>query len=104
MSNIKIVEQILSKPIEHLVLREKRLPNIEVLRLYREVYKFAGKFYWNNERGQPWREALRKSARKEFDLSKQESDPILVMKMMVTTRKSMEELQEKLFSAQSKLI
>lgn len=64
MSNGKIVEQILSKPIEHLIMRRKRLPNIEVLRLYREVYKFAGKFYWNNEKGQPWREALRKSARK----------------------------------------
>lgn len=70
MSKAKIIEQILSKPIEHLVLKKKRLPNIEVIRLYREVLKFTAKFYWNNEKGIPWRDALRKSARKEFDLSK----------------------------------
>ena len=47
---------------------------------------------------------LRKSARKEFDLSKQEQDPFLVMKMMVTTRECMKEIQEKLFAAQYELI
>lgn len=55
MSKGKIIEEILSKPIEHLLMRQKKLPNIEVIRLYRECYKFAGKFYWNNEKGQPWK-------------------------------------------------
>lgn len=32
-------------------MKKKRLPNIEVIRLYREVYKFAAKFHWNNEKG-----------------------------------------------------
>lgn len=64
MSNAKIIEQILSKPIEHLVMKQKKLPNMEVIRLYREVYKFAAKFHWNNEKGEPWRDALRRSARK----------------------------------------
>jgi hypothetical protein len=50
------------------------------------VLKYSARFYWNNERGECWRDILRKSARKEFDLSKEESDPFLVMKMMVTTR------------------
>lgn len=48
MSNAKIIEQILSKPIEHLVMKQKKLPNMEVIRLYRDVYKFAAKFHWNN--------------------------------------------------------
>ena len=72
MSRAKIIEEIFSKPIEHLLLKEKKLSNAEVIRLYREVYKFAAKFYWNNDKGQPWKEVLRRSARKEFDLSKEE--------------------------------
>jgi hypothetical protein len=35
---------------------------------------------------------IRKSARKEFDLSRYEKDPFLVMKMMLTTRECMGEL------------
>lgn len=51
MSNVKIIEQILSKPIEHLIMKQKKLPNMEVIRLYRDCYKFAAKFHWNNEKG-----------------------------------------------------
>lgn len=64
MNSAGIVEKIFSKPVEHLLLSRKKLPNIEVIRLYREAYKFAGKFYWNNEKGEPWTEALRRSMRK----------------------------------------
>ena len=58
MSRAKIIEEIFSKPIEHLLLKEKKLSNAEVIRLYREVYKFAAKFYWNNDKGQPWKEGV----------------------------------------------
>ena len=64
MSSAKIVQQILNKPIEHLVMKQKKLPNMEVIRLYRDVYKFTSKFHWNNEKGEPWRDALRRSALK----------------------------------------
>jgi len=43
-----LIEKMLSKPVEHLIMRQKRLPNIEVLRLYRDVYKYAAKFHWCN--------------------------------------------------------
>ncbi|CAM6004302.1 unnamed protein product [Sphagnum balticum] len=95
---------MLSKPVEHLALRHKRLPNLEVLRLYREVYKFAGKFQWNNEKGEPWFLILRKTARREFDLSKSETDPFLVMKMMVTTRECMQQMEHKICDAQIALV
>ena len=29
-------------------------PNLEALRLYREILKTAKKFYWPNENGEPW--------------------------------------------------
>lgn len=93
------IEMMLSRPIEHLVMRQKRLPNIEVIRLYREVYKHAAKFDWYNEKRERWTDIIRKSARKEFDLSKYETDPFLVMKMMVTTRECLGQLDEKLCSA-----
>jgi hypothetical protein len=82
----------------------KKLPNIEVLRLYREVYKFTYKFDWCNEKGELWRDVLRKSARREFDLSKDENDYIHVMKMMVTTRECMVDLQEKIFETHMRLV
>jgi hypothetical protein len=75
-----------------------------VLRLYREVFKFARKFDWVNEKGELWRDVLRKSARKEFDLSRHEQDKIIVMKMMVTTRECMADLQEKIFETHRKMV
>jgi len=50
-----LIEKMLSRPVEHLIMRQKRLPNIEVIRLYREVYKYAAKFDWYNERGEHWK-------------------------------------------------
>ena len=81
-----LIEKMLSRPVEHLLLSRRPLPNVEVIRLYREVYKYAAKFDWCNEKGEVWRDIIRKSARREFDLSREEHDPFLVMKMMVTTR------------------
>ena len=94
MSTRGIIEKILSQPIEKLVIERKLPPNKESLRLYREVLKFTRTFYWNNQNGENWSEVLRKSARKEFDLSRQESDALLVMKMILTTREAMQKTQE----------
>lgn len=59
-----MLERILSRPIEHLVVTGRPLPNIEILRLYRDVMKFTSQFYWNNGKGECWRDILRKAARK----------------------------------------
>ena len=47
---------------------------------------------------------IRKSARKEFDLSKDENDPFLIMKMMVTTRECLGQLDEKLCATQTAFV
>jgi len=52
---VDIIRKMLEQPVERLILTKKPLPNIEVLRLYREAYKFAAKMYWNNEKGEPWK-------------------------------------------------
>ena len=46
-----LIEKMLSRPIEQLIMKRKQLPNIEVIRLYRDVYKYAAKLDWNNLKG-----------------------------------------------------
>ena len=53
----------LKKPIETLERSNKRVPNAEILRLYRDVWKMTNRFHWNNEEGEPWRDILRKTSR-----------------------------------------
>lgn len=40
-------------------------------------------------------EIIRKSARREFEVSKGESDPLIAMKMIMTTRESIQKTKEK---------
>lgn len=79
------------------------MPNLEVLRLYRDVLKSTSGFFWFNERGECWRDVLRKSARREFDNSKYETDPVLLMKMMLTTREAIAKVQQQIFETQQRL-
>lgn len=60
--------QFLSKPIETLDRSSNlKMPNKELIRLYRDVLKMTQRFTWNNEDGQSWREILSKTARTEFE-------------------------------------
>ena len=38
---------------------------------------------------------IRKSARKEFDIGKSESDPLISMKMIMTSREALQKTKEK---------
>ena len=57
----------LKKSINQLERAEKPFPNLEVLRMYRETLKMTNRFTWNNDDGEPWKQILRKTARKEFE-------------------------------------
>jgi hypothetical protein len=46
--------QFLRTSVEQLDRSHKPIPNIEVLRLYREVLQMTRRFTWNNEDGEPW--------------------------------------------------
>lgn len=70
--------------------------------MYREVLKTTSGFFWFNEKGECWRDVLRKSARREFDNSKYETDPVLLMKMMVTTREAIAKVQEQMMNTQKR--
>ena len=81
-----IVEKVFSKTVDQLKRSNRRPPNREALRLYREVIKFCAEFNWHNTDGRLWRDILRENSRKEFEESREENDPVILYKMMVTTK------------------
>ena len=82
----EIVEKVFSKSITQLQRSNKRPPNKQSLRLYREVIKFCSDFNWPNDDGRLWKDILRENARKEFVQSKEEKDPLILHQMVVTTK------------------
>lgn len=85
----------LDKPIEQIAGFSRPLPNIEALRLYRDVIKFSRQFTWTDKRGVPWFLILRQSARQEFELSRQEHDPVKLGQMLITGRDALMKAQSK---------
>lgn len=83
-----LVEKVFSKTVDHLKRSNKKPPSREALRLYREVVKFCGEFDWTNTDGRVWRDILRENARKEFEESREEEDPVILYKMIVTTKEA----------------
>eukprot|EP00953_Heterococcus_sp_UTEX-ZZ885_P032742 17082-Heterococcus_DN1.PRE.1 len=47
--------------------------NREALHLYRDILRSCKRFHWCNEKGEPWSELLRQSARKEFEQAREEN-------------------------------
>ena len=70
-------------------------PNLEALRLYRDILRTAKSFYWPNDDGVPWRTVLCESARKEFEEARQERDPLIVARLLVVGRQCVLDTQVK---------
>lgn len=102
-----VIVNLFSKPVTKLKRTNRKPPSREILRLYREVMKFCSEFDWPNDQGEIWRDVLRKSARKEFEESREEIDPVIQYRMMVTTRDAMSQTREMLikqYATRNKLI
>jgi hypothetical protein len=67
----------------------------EALSLYREILRTTRVFHWCDETGTPWINRLRKEARKEFEASKEETDPLIIARMLVTGRDCVQQIQQK---------
>lgn len=89
-----IVDKVFSKPVEKLRRTNRKPPRKEALHLYREIIKFCAEFDWYNENGEIWRDRLRRSVREEFELARDEEDPLLLYKMQVTSRDAMMRTKE----------
>ena len=67
----------------------------EALSLYREILRTAKHFHWCDETGAPWNIRLRKQARQEFEASREESDPLILARLLVTGRDCVQQIQHK---------
>ena len=92
-------------------------PNKEALRLYRDIVRATRLYTWTDEKGVPWREVLLRNARNEFeagntgyvpsyaltDPARHESDPLVVMRLLVGGRDYLMQAQEKYMQAYQRL-
>lgn len=74
----------------------------EALSLYREILRTSKAFHWCDEEGIPWNQRLRAEARKEFEASKEENDPLIIARMLVTGRDCVQQIQHKFSEADRK--
>jgi hypothetical protein len=74
----------------------------EALSLYREILRTAKAFHWCDEQNVPWNAKLKVEARKEFEASKEEKDPLIIARMLVTGRECVREVQRKFNEADKK--
>ncbi|KAL2641354.1 hypothetical protein R1flu_008941 [Riccia fluitans] len=100
------VEEFLDK---HLTSKGAPLVGItttrrEVLSLYREVLRATRIFTWPNEQGVPWRDVLRLSARREFELARFEKDPEAIARLLVVGRDAVRATLERFSQKQDELV
>lgn len=85
--------QTLDGTAKHLTSSVRRT---EALSLYREILRTAKHFHWAEEKSKrPWNKILKEQARKEFEASKQESDPLVIARLLVTGRDCLQQVQIK---------
>lgn len=95
----------LNKPVESLERQNNaKIPNMEIVRLYRDVMKMTLRFTWANEDGQSWKEILQRTARTEFEQMKGETDTVKIAKFMISWRDSLMRIHEKVNDAQMKIM
>jgi hypothetical protein len=67
----------------------------EALSLYREILRTAKHFHWCDEKGIPWNTRLREQARQEFEASKEERDPLILARLLVTGLDCVQQVQNR---------
>ena len=72
---------------------------MEALSLYREILRTAKHFHWADQSGHPWNKKLRDEARKEFNESRTETDPLIIARMLVAGRDCLQQIQNKFNAA-----
>lgn len=68
----------------------------EALSLYREILRTAKHFHWADDKtGEPWNLRLKKQARQEFEEAKEETDPLILARLIVTGRDCVQQIHNK---------
>ena len=108
MKSLRTIRRFLEfEPLETSVAKlprqNKFMPNNLALRVYRQALKLSSEFTWTDHQGRLWQDVLRKKAREEFELSREEIDPFVVNQMILTAQEAMMLLREKLNAKQFQL-
>ncbi len=74
------------------------MPNLESIRLYRDILRASRMFIWRNDKGELWSDLLRKNARKEFEQAKYENDPLVIARLLFVGRDCLNQTKQKLES------
>eukprot|EP00884_Botryococcus_braunii_P021303 jgi/Botrbrau1/7857/Bobra.9_2s0033.1 len=75
----------------------------EALSLYRSILRYSKLFVWSDDRGKPWAEVLRESARKEFEAARLVSDPTMIARMLVTGRDALQQSIDKFLAKRQQI-
>lgn len=67
----------------------------EALSLYREILRSSKPFHWTDKDGKPWNKLLKDQARKEFEESRNETDPLIAARMLIAGRDCLQQVQNK---------
>lgn len=83
---------------EEELLNRRRLTSTrrEALSLYRDILRASRFFTWHDAKGVLWRDLLRDSARKEFELARFETDPEIVTRLLIGGREAVNNAIDKL--------
>jgi Complex 1 protein (LYR family) len=83
---------VVNSHVKHVTDKVRRA---EALSLYREILRTAKHFHWADPSGQPWNKKLKVQARKEFEESRKETDPLIIARMIVAGRDCVQQVQNK---------
>jgi Complex 1 protein (LYR family) len=100
-------------PLKHLTTGTRRA---EALSLYREILRTAKHFHWADTTsagssagaagsaaaggtGEPWNRRLRQQARAEFEQAREETDPLVLARLLVTGRDCVQQVQNRFNAA-----
>ena len=93
-NNPSSTSQTVEKHLTKIVRRQ------EVLSLYREIIRTAKHFHWVDDRtGTPWNKILQQQARTEFNEAKNETDPLIIARLLVTGRDCLQQIHNKFNNA-----
>lgn len=84
--------------------KQKHLTDVirrhEALSLYREILRTCKHFHWTDvNTGQPWNKVLKDQAKRDFRDSQQETDPLIVARMLVAGRDGLQQIQNRFNAA-----
>jgi hypothetical protein len=71
---------------------------IDALRLYRKILRYSVLFDWPDERGELWKDKLRRNARLEFEASRLVQDAETTARLLVTGHQAVDQVFERYLS------